>query len=197
MSNTAAKRSPGRPKGSRNKPRNAERPLAGPRQKTIEKRARIVDAAIQSVAESGVQHSTLGEIAERAGTTRGGIEHYFATAEALFMAARIEARPALLSVNSAQMGIKELLLWITADPQLCALWRLEPDTRSANFGPLFGAAVENAVIGVPNVREASIALDLELLRGLLADDGVRELDDLTKRVIEIHARSREAYVERD
>jgi AcrR family transcriptional regulator len=162
----------------------------------LEKRARIVDAAIQSVAELGIRRATLGVIAARAGTTRGGIGYLLLTLEAVFMRARDDARAALPKFNSAQMGIKEVMLRIIADPQLCALWRLAPETRNADFGPVFGSAIENAAIGVPDILEASIALDLELLRGLLADDGVRKLDDLTKRLIEIHARSRQAFVGR-
>ncbi|MDT4938658.1 MAG: hypothetical protein QOG80_2329 [Pseudonocardiales bacterium] len=50
-------------------------------------RARLLEAAIASLAELGYQASTVAVVAERAGVSRGAAQHHFPTREALFTAA--------------------------------------------------------------------------------------------------------------
>lgn len=50
-------------------------------------RARLLEAAIESLAELGWSASTVAVVAERAGVSRGAAQHHFPTREALFTAA--------------------------------------------------------------------------------------------------------------
>lgn len=50
-------------------------------------RARLLEAAIASLAELGYQASTVAVVAERAGVSRGAAQHHFPTRDALFTAA--------------------------------------------------------------------------------------------------------------
>lgn len=50
-------------------------------------RQRLLDAAIDSLVELGWTHSTVSEVAERAGVSRGAAQHHFPTREALMTAA--------------------------------------------------------------------------------------------------------------
>ena len=50
-------------------------------------RARLLEAAITSLAELGYSASTVAVVAERAGVSRGAAQHHFPTREALFTAA--------------------------------------------------------------------------------------------------------------
>ena len=50
-------------------------------------RARLLEAAIASLAELGYAASTVAVVAERAGVSRGAAQHHFPTREALFTAA--------------------------------------------------------------------------------------------------------------
>jgi AcrR family transcriptional regulator len=50
-------------------------------------RQRLLDAAIASLVEVGWTHSTVAEVAERAGVSRGAAQHHFPTREALMTAA--------------------------------------------------------------------------------------------------------------
>ncbi len=50
-------------------------------------RQRLLDAAFDSLVERGWTHSTVAEVAERAGVSRGAAQHHFPTREALMSAA--------------------------------------------------------------------------------------------------------------
>lgn len=50
-------------------------------------RQRLLDAAIECLAELGWSGSTVAVVAERAGVTRGALQHHFPTREDLFTAA--------------------------------------------------------------------------------------------------------------
>jgi AcrR family transcriptional regulator len=50
-------------------------------------RARLLEAAIASLAELGYQASTVAVVAERAGVSRGAAQHHFPTRDDLFTAA--------------------------------------------------------------------------------------------------------------
>ncbi len=49
-------------------------------------RARLLGAAIELICEVGVAHTTLAEVASRAGFTRGAIQHHFAGRDELVLA---------------------------------------------------------------------------------------------------------------
>ncbi len=50
-------------------------------------RAKLLEAAIESLAELGYHASTVAVVAERAGVSRGAAQHHFPTRDALFTAA--------------------------------------------------------------------------------------------------------------
>src|SRR5690242_9059998 len=56
-----------------------------------ERRAEIIQAATEVIAERGYRGATLAAVAERVGLTQQGLMHYFATKEALLVAV-LEAR---------------------------------------------------------------------------------------------------------
>ncbi|WP_328538944.1 TetR/AcrR family transcriptional regulator [Streptomyces sp. NBC_00344] len=56
-----------------------------------ERRAEILRAALEVIAERGYRGTTLGAVAERVGLTQQGLLHYFPTKEALLVAV-LEAR---------------------------------------------------------------------------------------------------------
>ncbi|MEV7868347.1 TetR/AcrR family transcriptional regulator [Streptomyces sp. NPDC088124] len=56
------------------------------RARTEERRADILRAALEVIAERGYRGATLGAVAERAGLTQQGLLHYFPSKEALLVA---------------------------------------------------------------------------------------------------------------
>lgn len=56
------------------------------RARTEERRAEIVRAALEVIAERGYRAAALGTVAERVGLTQQGLLHYFPTKEALLVA---------------------------------------------------------------------------------------------------------------
>lgn len=56
------------------------------RARSEERRAEIVRAALEVIAERGYRGATLGSVAERVGLTQQGLLHYFPTKEALLIA---------------------------------------------------------------------------------------------------------------
>ncbi|WP_330296260.1 TetR/AcrR family transcriptional regulator [Streptomyces sp. NBC_00503] len=56
------------------------------RARSEERRAEIVRAAVEVIAERGYRGASLGSVAERVGLTQQGLLHYFPTKEALLVA---------------------------------------------------------------------------------------------------------------
>ncbi|MEU2244090.1 MULTISPECIES: TetR/AcrR family transcriptional regulator [Streptomyces] len=56
------------------------------RARSEERRAEILRAALEVIAERGYRGATLGSVAERVGLTQQGLLHYFPTKEALLVA---------------------------------------------------------------------------------------------------------------
>lgn len=166
-------------------------------------RARLLEAAITSLAELGYPASTVAAVAERAGVSRGAAQHHFPTREALFTAAlehvtRVRAeelrreiadlpgtRPStarvvdlIFSLYSGTFFRAALSLWVAAaaEPQLRE--QIVPlETR-------IGREVHRVVVdllgadeSVSGVRE-TVQATLDLARGLglanlLTDDSRR------------------------
>jgi AcrR family transcriptional regulator len=166
-------------------------------------RARLLEAAIASLAELGYHASTVAVVAERAGVSRGAAQHHFPTREALFTAAlehvthvRAEElrreldelpgeRPSTADIVdltfalfSGQLFRAALTLWVAAAS--------EPSLRE-QVVPLearMGREIHRVVVGLlgvdermPGVRE-SVQATLDLARGLglanlLTDDSRR------------------------
>ncbi|MFF9864048.1 MULTISPECIES: TetR/AcrR family transcriptional regulator [unclassified Streptomyces] len=60
--------------------------MAAARARSGERRAEILRAALEVIAERGYRGATLGAVAERVGLTQQGLLHYFPTKEALLVA---------------------------------------------------------------------------------------------------------------
>ena len=162
-------------------------------------RQRLLDAAIDSLVDRGWKHSTVAEVAERAGVSRGAAQHHFPTREAL-MTAAVEhitvQRGAAISDDTARelaalpsgavrteraLGIivgwfigapfrAALELWVAASAEAPLRELVIPLERDLGR-QVHQAAVEllGADESVPGVREM-IQATLDLARGLgLAD----------------------------
>ncbi|MDI3419835.1 TetR/AcrR family transcriptional regulator [Streptomyces luteolus] len=90
------------------------------RARSEERRAEIVRAALEVIAERGYRGATLGAVAERVGLTQQGLLHYFSTKEALLVAVlaerdqwdavparswRLELLQSLVEYNAMRPGI--------------------------------------------------------------------------------------------
>jgi AcrR family transcriptional regulator len=163
-------------------------------------RQRLLDAAIESLAEHGWAGTTVVVVAERAGVSRGAAQHHFTTREALvagavahmseMRAGSIQAHPAegeretetvlqvLFGLYSGPVFRAALQLWIAAAAD---------ETLRAQIAPLeaeLGRQAHRLAVGLlrvdesrPGVREM-VQATLDLVRGLgladlLSDDGAR------------------------
>lgn len=179
-------------------------PTREPRQdRSRATRARLLEAAIASLAEIGYPASTVAVVAERAGVSRGAAQHHFPTRDDLFTAAlehvtQVRAEQLrrergatangrrsvadvvelTFALYSGQLFRAALALWVAA--------AAEPSLRE-QIVPLearLGRQVHRVVVelldadeSVPGVRE-SIQATLDLARGLglanlLTDDSKR------------------------
>ncbi|WP_319519018.1 TetR family transcriptional regulator C-terminal domain-containing protein [uncultured Martelella sp.] len=71
-----------------------------------ERRAALIEAMLDCIAEGGIQNATVREVAERAGVSGGLIRHYFATKEQLLHAAYRQTMAAMTEI-SATAGIAD------------------------------------------------------------------------------------------
>lgn len=166
-------------------------------------RARLLEAAIASLAELGYQASTVAVVAERAGVSRGAAQHHFPTRDALFTAAldhvsRVRAEEMLreraqlpgarpdtaavvdlvFTLFSGQLFRAALALWVAAAAEPSLREQVVP--LEARIGREIHALVVE-MLGVderqPGVRE-TVQATLDLARGLglanlLTDDSRR------------------------
>ncbi|MEV8015436.1 TetR/AcrR family transcriptional regulator [Streptomyces sp. NPDC086554] len=79
-------------------------PKARSRARTEERRAEILRAAFEVIAERGYRGATLGAVAERVGLTQQGLLHYFPTKEALLVAV-LEARDQWDAVPTSEIRL--------------------------------------------------------------------------------------------
>jgi len=195
--------------GARNGvPGQVPTPLAGappvrkPRQnRSRVTRSRLLEAAVSCLADLGYPASTVGVVAERAGVSRGALQHHFPTREALFTAAvenlarqradevAAELGPlhagdtdriigVIFTIFTGQLFRAALALWVAAvhEPALHA--------QVAALEGRMGRSMHRLVVDVlgvdesqPGVRE-TIQATLDLARGLglaslLSDDSAR------------------------
>lgn len=142
-------------------------------------RARLLEAAIASLAELGYAASTVAVVAERAGVSRGAAQHHFPTREALFTAALEH----MTQVRADELR-RELGTLPGGRPSTAAVVDL---TFALFTGPLFRAALTLwvAAASEPALREQIVPLEARIGReihlvvvGLLGVDeslpGVRE-----------------------
>jgi AcrR family transcriptional regulator len=147
-------------------------------ERTALMRARLLDAAVESLVELGYAKSSTQEIARRAGVSRGAQLHHFPTKESLVVAAiehlvqkRLEELVAadreagldiLLDAFSGPLFYAALELWVAArtDPALHAamvpLERTVTEALSEGGREVFGDAISGE----------ALELSIELARGL-------------------------------
>jgi AcrR family transcriptional regulator len=165
-------------------------------------RQRLLEAAVECLAERGMAGSTVSVVAERAGVSRGAAQHHFPTREELFLAAVryvSEIRMSEIRRQAARLPAgerrTEALMELLADLYTGLLFRAalhlwvsaaaEPQMRDAivSLEAQLGREAHRAVVellGVsdtPGVRE-TVQATLDLLRGLglanlLTDDSAR------------------------
>lgn len=142
-------------------------------------RSRLLEAAIECLAELGYQASTVAVVAERAGVSRGAAQHHFPTREALFTAA-VEH----VTAARAEKLRRELEVPAGAGPDTAAIIEV---VFALFSGPLFRAALALwvAAANSPALRDQIVPLEARMGReahrmvvGLLGVDerepGVRE-----------------------
>jgi AcrR family transcriptional regulator len=165
-------------------------------------RSRVLEAAVECLAEQGWAGSTVGVVAARAGVSRGAVQHHFPTREELFGAAfgrMAETRLGQVRAEAARLGESgrtEAVLAMLAGLYTGVLFRaaLHLHTAAVADESLRAVVVASearvnaevhrtavALLGadeaVPGTREL-VQGTLDLLRGLaladvLTDDGRR------------------------
>ena len=134
-------------------------PTRAPRQdRSRATRARLLEAAIASLAELGYQASTVAVVAERAGVSRGATQHHFPTREALFAAALEH-----VTLGRADELRRELGELSGGRPSTAQIVEL---TFSLYCGPLFRAALALwvAAAAEPTLREQIVPLEARIGR---------------------------------
>ncbi|WP_163506315.1 TetR/AcrR family transcriptional regulator [Fodinicola acaciae] len=121
-------------------------------------RQRLLEAAVDCLAERGFAGSTVAVVAERAGVSRGAAQHHFPTREELFLAA-------VRYVGAVRMAeIRHRAVSLPQDvPRTEAIMDLIVELYT---GPLFRAALHLwvAAAAEPQMRVAIVALESELGR---------------------------------
>jgi len=122
-------------------------------------RARLLEAAITCLAELGWTASTVAVVAERAGVSRGAVQHHFPTRESLFTAALEHVSQ--VRANEMKRELAELPRG--ASPDTAAVVTL---VMSLFTGPLFRAALALwvAAAAEPQLREQMIPLEARVGR---------------------------------
>jgi AcrR family transcriptional regulator len=122
-------------------------------------RARLLEAAITCLAELGWTASTMAVVAERAGVSRGAVQHHFPTRESLFTAALEQ----MSQVRATEMRRELAALPGGASPDTAAVVAL---VMNLFTGPLFRAALALwvAAAAEPQLREQIIPLEARIGR---------------------------------
>lgn len=170
-------------------------------------RARLLDATFESLAEIGWSATSVAEVAERAGVSRGAAQHYFPTSRDLVVAAvdrMAEVRLAevqraaahLAGSNRTTETVVNMLVNLYSGPLFGAAMQIwaaaaADESLSSRVLPLeesLARAALRAAMGLLGVDESNsgardaVRVTLDLARGLgLAD--VLRLDAPRRRVI--------------
>ncbi|MFG3354315.1 TetR/AcrR family transcriptional regulator [Streptomyces sp. NPDC048001] len=173
-------------------------PPSGPKQdRSRATRQRLLQAAVDCLAEVGWAGSTVSVVAERAGVSRGAAQHHFPTREDLFTAAveyvaeersgalrelaprdRSEVVAALVDLYTGPLFRAALQLWVAASDEEQLRPRVtELEARVGRETHRMAVRLLGADESVPGVRETVQGL-LDMARGLglanlLTDDEAR------------------------
>lgn len=135
-------------------------PVRAPQQdRSRATRARLLEAAITCLAELGWTASTMAVVAERAGVSRGAVQHHFPTRESLFTAALEQ----MTQVRTDEMKRELAELPAGASSDTAAIVSL---VMNVFTGPLFRAALTLwvAAAAEPQLREQIIPLEARIGR---------------------------------
>jgi AcrR family transcriptional regulator len=140
-----------------------------PRQQQREQTRRLLlDSAVDCLVEHGYVGTTVQRVQDRAGVSRGAVQHHFASKADLLVAA-------LHHIADVRMeSVREALA--SAEPGEDATRRMVGAIRSTMSGPAFTAALELWMIARtdPELREALLPAERSLGRALreVFDDAV-------------------------
>jgi AcrR family transcriptional regulator len=142
-------------------------------------RARLLESAIDCLAELGWGGATVAVIAERAGVSRGATQHYFPTREDLFTAAlehMAEARLAEIRHEAARLPVGSAHRTKDVVGLLVHLYT----------GPLFRAALQIWAAASASEFLRGLVLPLEARLGREAHKAAIELLDADETVPGVH-----------
>ncbi|WP_180898078.1 TetR/AcrR family transcriptional regulator [Martelella soudanensis] len=157
-----------------------------------ERRADLIEAMLDCIAEGGMQHATVREVAERAGVSGGLIRHYFETKEQLLHAAYQRTMAVMLDIGAAaeetgegspRYRLRDFVVACLTPPMIDArrlsLWAAF--VAMARIDPAMGAIHRENYL-------AYRALIERLLAGACSAEGRQETPDrLARLAIEINA----------
>jgi AcrR family transcriptional regulator len=199
------------------------RPARHPQQdRSRQTHQRVLEATVECLSELGWTGATVGVVAQRAGVSRGAIQHHFPTRAALVTAAiehmsqvrlaQLQARTAALT--GSQRRTEQVLMMLgelyTGPPFQAALQAhaaaaTDPALREAVVGAEGRVNAEThrltvlllgADESVPGVREL-VQASLDLLRGLALADVLTDDSRRRRRVLERWAGTLDAAIRPD
>ncbi|MEY9871170.1 AcrR family transcriptional regulator [Streptacidiphilus sp. MAP12-33] len=183
-------------------------------------RRRLLEAAVDCLAEVGWSGSTVAVVAERAGVSRGAAQHHFPTREDLFTAAvehvavqrraELDARAAALPASGPRRheAVVRMLVGLYTTPLFRAalqLWVavstddqlrprvLELESRIGRETHKTAVALLGADETRPGVRE-TVQATLDMARGLGLADVLSDDSDRRERIVRQWARILDAQL---
>lgn len=124
--------------------------MARPRTHTPELRQRLIDAAVDAVAQGGIGALALRELAEQTGTSTSAVYAFFGSKEAL--------QCAVLERAMEGFGAAQEAVPVTDDPVLDAAWLGAAYVGWAMENPrLYGAMFGDAITGIEPTPELEAA----------------------------------------
>ncbi|WP_378741883.1 TetR/AcrR family transcriptional regulator [Nocardia brasiliensis] len=139
---------------------------------------RIVEAALEVLAERGWRNASVDEVAKRAGATRGAVQHHFKDKNGLF-AASVQH---ILDLRIEQIEALAAIEHTAAEDRT---HRIVQTVVEMHVGPLFAAALQLCVAAANDdtLRNRIAAMELEVgARGFWALIDLLELDGSKAKV---------------
>jgi AcrR family transcriptional regulator len=136
--------------------------------KSSKKRALILEAAEQVLAEEGYAAVTSRSVAARVGAPSGLVHYYFPTLDDLFVA---------MINRGADINLKRMAGALASPQPLTALWRLSSDRRGVTVVEEIIAASHHRKAlreRVTSLAETTRGMQLEALQELLPQYGIDE-----------------------
>ncbi|MEC3956801.1 TetR/AcrR family transcriptional regulator [Nocardia sp. CDC153] len=106
----------------------------GPYGKGIERRERILEAALHTIAERGFLATSVAELAEAVGLSQSGLLHYFGSKEELFVAV-LRKRDEISMIEFGEPGPEVLIRVVRRNTQVPGLIELFTHMQAAAADP--------------------------------------------------------------